>query len=139
MAQPPAQACAQCGVVTRLCGCTRYAKKRRLLRRHRVQMRIMDEIIADHGLDEELEEALIDETGNTGFWLGIDSDGMDEGSDREDPERVLQQQVAELRKEAADASNFVAAAQQVLERHRIQTDLERARMQLEDLRAHSTR
>ena len=97
-------------------------------------MRIMDDIIADHGLYEELEDALVDETGNTGFGLGIDSDGMDEDSDQEDPERVLQQQVAELRREAADASNFVAAAQQVLDRHRIQADLERARMQLEDRR-----
>ena len=97
-------------------------------------MRIMDDIIADHGHGEELEDSLADETGNTGFWLGIDSDGMDEDSDQEDPERVLQQQVADLRKEAADASNFVAAAQQVLDRHRIQTDLERARMQLEDRR-----
>ena len=49
-------------------------------------MRIMDQIICENDLKEELEDALVDETGNTGFWLGFDSgeEGLDESSDQED-------------------------------------------------------
>ena len=39
------------------CGCTSYAKKRRLLRAHRVQMRVMTELIEEQGLEEELRTA----------------------------------------------------------------------------------
>ena len=55
-------------------------------------MRVMDELIEDHGLKEELQERLEDETGNTNFWLGL-HESMDEGSDEEDPEAVLRQEV----------------------------------------------
>ena len=51
-------------------------------------MRIMDELIEENGLEEELEERLIDETGNTNFWLG-EHESWDEGSDQEDPEAAL--------------------------------------------------
>ena len=63
---------------------TGYAKKRRLLREHRRNMRIMEELVNENGLTSELEERLIEETGNTHFWLGVDS-VMDEPSDQEDP------------------------------------------------------
>ena len=53
---------------------TGYAKKRRLLREHRRSMRIMQELVNENGLTSELEERLTDETGNTNFWLGVDSD-----------------------------------------------------------------
>jgi hypothetical protein len=69
------------------CGCTRYAKKRRLLREHRVNMRIMEEVIWEHGLADVLEARLEDETGNTNFWLEHDPEEMDESSDTEDPEQ----------------------------------------------------
>ena len=36
------------------CGCTGYAIKRRLLREHRVQMRIMDSVIHYHDLEQEV-------------------------------------------------------------------------------------
>jgi hypothetical protein len=119
------------------CGCTHYAKKRRLLREHRKQMRVMQDLIDDHGLASELEEDMVAETGNNGFWLGYDTGfgGMDEGSDVEDPEADAKEEMQDLRQEAADQQRLVSAAQGVLECRAIATDLERARMRLEDHRS----
>jgi hypothetical protein len=119
------------------CGCTEYAKKRRLLCEHRVQMRIMQDIIDDHGLDSECEDAIIAETGETGFWLQHDTEagGVDEGSDCEDPEAAAKHEANELRQEAADRRGLVAAVQGALECCAITRDLERARMQSEDYHA----
>ena len=92
-------------VCWRDCGCTGYAKKRRLLRQHRVEMRIMSELIEEHGLDEELEERVVEETGNNSFWLGEDGDGpfaMDEGSDQDDPVATGNGRVGSLLGEAED-------------------------------------
>ena len=52
-------------------------------------MRIMDDLINDYDLQDEVEERVVEETGNTGFWLGYDSEGLDESSDKEDPEKTL--------------------------------------------------
>ena len=106
------------------CGCTRYAKKRRWLRAHREQMCIMDELIAAHDLDAELEQLIIADTGDTGFYLGSDSE-LDEQSDAEDPER-------QLRAEATDQRALVQAVQGALECRSVLQDLERARMELAD-------
>ena len=114
-------------------GRTHYAKKRRLLREHRRNMRIMDELIEEHGLSSELDERLDDETGNTNFWLGDDSE-MDESSDQEDPEAILRLQLQQLRQEAKDKQAFLEAAQLIVASRAVATALERARMQLEDLR-----
>jgi len=116
------------------CGCTHYAKKRRLLRNHRENMRIMDDVIVDNGLEQELEHRLIEETGNTNFFLGLD-EGLDEPSDAEDPEQKLRATVDSLRTEAADQSALVHAVQGALVCRAIATDLERARMRLEDHRS----
>ena len=119
------------------CGCTGYAKKRRLLRDHRTQMRLMQDIIDEHELGLLLEEDVVDHTGNTGFWLGYDTGhgGLDEGSEAEDPEADAKEEVQELRKEATDQQGLVAAVQGALECRAIATDLERARMRLEDHRS----
>ena len=118
---------------------TLFSKKRQLLREHRQNMRIMvDEVIEDHGLGEELDERSIEETGNTNFWLGHHSE-MDEDSDQEDPEAVAKQRVDDLLKESRDKQAFVAAVQDALECSTMATDLERTRMQLEDLRAQMSR
>ena len=97
------------------CGCTRYAKKRRLLKAHRREMRVIEEFIHDHGLSEELEERLIEETGNVGFCLETDSEDMDEPSDREEPDQQLRATVDALRSEAADQQALVEAVQGALE------------------------
>ena len=39
------------------CECTDYAKKRRLLREHRVNMRVMDDVILENGLDGRARSA----------------------------------------------------------------------------------
>ena len=86
----------------------------------------MEDLIEEHGLGRELEERLIDQTGNN-FHLA-DHDFMDEDSDQEDPE-------AALRRELADQSAFVEAASGALQHRKVATDLERARMMLEDVRS----
>ena len=74
-------------------------------------MRIMDDLIHEHGLDEELEDRLVEATGNTNFWLGPDPEHMDEPSDAEDPEEQLRATVDGLRAEAADRQAMVQAVQ----------------------------
>ena len=88
-------------------------------------MRVMDDIIQEQGLEEELEERMIDETGNTNFWLGH-IDYMDEDSEQEDPE-------AALRQEQADKSAFVEAAAGALQYSKMAADLERKSLMLEDV------
>ena len=107
---------------------------RRLLRAHRAQMRVMETLIEHQNLSDELEDMLIDITGNTIFWLGA-HDFMDESSDAEDVEAVLVAENAALRASAADANALLLAAQQVLECGRLQRDVEQARMALEDVRS----
>ena len=120
------------------CGCTDYAKKRRLLREHRVNMRVMDDVILENGLNEELKDRLVQETGNTNFFLGLDAD-LDEPSDAEDPEEELRATVDGLRAEAADQRSLVQAVQGALECRGVLLDLERARMELEDARSRQLR
>ena len=45
----------------------------------------MNELLENNGLDEKLEEKLMEETSGAGFWLGFNTD-LDEDSDTEDPE-----------------------------------------------------
>ena len=111
---------------------------RRLLRDHRRNMRVMDDVIREHDLAEELEDRMVEETGNTNFWLGHQSK-MDEDSDQEDPEAVAKQRVNDLLQESKDRQAFVAAAQDTLACRAVATDLGRASMQLEDVRAHMSR
>ena len=101
-------------------------------------MRVMEELIDQHGLSEELDDAMVEQTGNTTFWLGNDS-FLDEPSDAEDPEQTLLAANASLRSEAADHSAMVQAVQGALECHQLQRDLELARMALEDMRSRQLR
>ena len=98
-------------------------------------MRVMDDLIQEHGLDQELEERMIDQTGNTSFHLGH-CEFMDEDSDQADPEAALRKELTDqsaLRQEQADQSAFVEAASGALQYRKVATDLERARMMLEDV------
>ena len=90
------------------CGCTSYAKKRRWLRGHRVELRIARDLLAERGLTEELETRLMVETGSTGYWLDLNEE-LDEASDVEDPEATLRVEVADLRAEASDRTSMVQA------------------------------
>ena len=97
-------------------------------------MRIMEDLIDDNELQDELEDRMVEETGNTGFWLGYDdgSEGLDESSDKEDPEKTL-------RKEIDDKSHFLEAASSTLMLRQMTSEVERARMQMEDMRSHMSR
>ena len=88
-------------------------------------MRVMDDIIQEQGLGEELEERMIDETGNVNFCLEH-IDYMDEDSEQEDPE-------AALRQELADKNAFVEAVAGVLQCSKMAADLERKSLMLEDV------
>ena len=94
----------------------------------------MDDLIHENGLGEELEDRLVEETGNTNFWLASESESLDEPSDAEDQEEQLRATVGGLRAEAADQRAMVQAVQGALECRGVLLDLERARMGLEDLR-----
>ena len=52
------------------CGCTGYARKRRLLREHRIAMRVMEEFLEEEGLDEELNDRMLFYTGDVSIFLG---------------------------------------------------------------------
>jgi hypothetical protein len=97
-------------------------------------MRIMDDVIADHGLEHELEDRLIEETGNSNFFLGFQA-SMDDPSDAEDPEQQLRTTVDSLSAEAVDQSAMVQAVQGALYCRGVTLHLERAVMELEDIRS----
>jgi len=117
---------------------TAYAKKRRWLREHRVEMRIMTDLVEEEGLEHELNERILAGTGNNGFWLGHDDGvhGMDLDSEEdEDPEEKLREEVRELKSQLADKTALIEA----LTEHRrkqdleqVLLDMERARMKCED-------
>ena len=75
----------------------------------------MEDLIHEHGLGEELEERIFEETGTVQFCLETDSDDGDEPSDTEDPEQQLRATVDALRAEAADQRALIQAVQGALE------------------------
>ena len=113
-----------------------FAKKRRLLREHRAQMRVMEDLIEQNSLTFEYAVDVEVELDHGPFWLGYDSgpDGMDEESECEDPDAALHRENEELRREATDQQAFISAVQDIRAYERMRLDLERARMQLEDRR-----
>ena len=88
-------------------------------------MRVMDELIEEHVLEENLQECLEDETSYTIFWLG-EHEVMDNGSDQEDPE-------AALRKDVGDKTAFLVGACCMVEARDTATEMERACMRLGNL------
>ena len=95
----------------------------------------MMDLIEDEELEGELEERMIEETGTTSFWLGVEpsgQDALDETSDCEDP-------MATMRRELDEREGFVQAAKDILDSHAVKVDMERARMQLEDYRSQGLR
>jgi hypothetical protein len=119
---------------------TAYGFKRRMLRVHREEMRIMTDILVEHNLDEVLEARVVYETGEYSQRL-MEHPQMDEDSDDPDPILALRGEVRGLREEATDRQAFIAAAQSVVSGQQsaelvgvLLKDLERARMSLEDVR-----
>ena len=115
---------------------TPYAEKRRFLREHRVQMRVMQDLLDEAGLIEDYHAEVMVELDHGPYWLGFDDGpgGMDEQSDEEDPEVALRCENEQLRREAADQQAFVAAVQDLRAHDVLRQENERLRMQLEDHR-----
>ena len=116
-------------------------KKRRFLRDHGVQMRVMEDVLEHHGLIEEYHAEVMAEMDNVPFWLGCDDGpgGMGESSDTEEPEAAMLRERQELEREnerlrraLADQQAFVAAVQGVQECQAMRLEVERMRMNLED-------
>lgn len=82
-------------------------------------MHVIQDLIEDHGLDDELEVVVVEYIGNTPCWLGHIS-GFDGDSDTPDPE-------ATLKEELGERHTFVDAAAMVLDAKRAQLSWEHAR------------
>ena len=99
------------------CGCTGFAIKRRQLREHRQQMRVLWQKIIDRGLEYELEDAM-EEDGYPAPLL--DHFEMDEGSDTEDP---MVTQANEL----SNIDNIVQMSRNMVELAEVRRGLKRTR------------
>ena len=123
------------------CGCTGFEIKRRQLREHRDEMRVMSNVINDMHLDVVLEDCLqeagVPTRSHESLFhdpedLGDYNPEMDECSDATDPEE-------EMRGEMTDHINFVEAATAIAEAQQFRLDYERRSMTLEDCRSNLDR
>ena len=135
--------CPKCNEYICDCTCddvTGYSQKRRLLREHRKTMRVMQGIIREHGLHGEYSEALQSDVDLAqDWWPGPDYEELDESSDVEDPEKKARDNLEEYKREVADKETLfqiavVETARKSAEDKQVHLDLERARMEREDLR-----
>ena len=120
------------------CGCTLYAKKRRLLNDHRNEMRFVQDFLAARGMDRDYRHAHRELTGDSHLWIDLNPD-IDEDSDQEDPELALRNSLSKSNEALADKSSFVEAATAILDNRGLAIELEQSRMQMEDFRAQLTR
>ena len=133
--------CPKCNEYICDCTCddvTGYSQKRRLLREHRKTMRVMQGIIREYGLHGQYSEALQADTASD-WWPGPDHEEPDESSDVEDPEKRARDDLEEYKREVANKETLfqiavVETARKSVEDKQVHLDLERARMEREDLR-----
>ncbi len=114
------------------CPCTPYVKRRRCLREHRAQMRVMQAIIDENNL--QYSERVWWETGNNAFRLHH-IPAWDDGSDVEDPDDpavAAATVVADTAAAAADRQALVDAVGGVVEHRLHSLEVERLRMKLAD-------
>jgi uncharacterized protein YlxW (UPF0749 family) len=107
-------------------------------------MRLLWDFAEERGLQDDLEDRVLEETGNTPLFLGYHSEELDEPSDAEDLEATeraraddLQQKLEALQAERSELANLERVAQAASEIARygaVARDLERAKMSLEDTR-----
>jgi len=113
------------------CGCTPYAKRRRVLRQTRQTVRDMWDILDDYDLLDELSEVMVPND------LDEPCDGPgepDESSDVEDETLALRQIVA-ARTEADVLHQLVNSAAALAERDRLRSESEELRSENARLRA----
>ena len=133
--------CGKCREYICDCTCpyvTGYSQKRRLLREHRKTMRVMQGVIREYGLHGQYSEALQADTAQD-WWPGTDYEDLDETSDVEDPEKKAKDNLEEYKREVADKETLfqiavIETARESVEYKQVHLDLERARMEREDLR-----
>jgi hypothetical protein len=136
--------CGKCREFICDCVCpdvTGYSRKRRWLREHRKTMRVMQGLIEYRELGEEYQHALSFYTTTVAdIWAdGVPDAELDESSDVEDPEKKAKIDLEEYKKEVADKETFfqlavIDTAAKSVEDKQVHLDLERARMEREDLR-----
>ena len=121
---PALEPCREChGVHT-----TSYGEQRCVLRKHRIEMRIMDRLLHRNGLTDELEGDVIEETGITGYWLGHES-SFDELV--EDTEKLeMQERLAEK----GDAVRFIQAINSGIKLQKVTAEMEELRAEDAELR-----
>ena len=129
-----------------ICDCicpevTGYSRKRRWLREHRKTMRVMQDLIQYHELGVVYQHAISHYTTTVAdIWVdGVPDGELDESSDMEDPEKKAKIDLEEYKKEVADKETFfqlavIDTAAKSDEDKQVHLDLERARMEREDLR-----
>ena len=134
--------CPKCNEYICDCTCddvTGYSQKRRLLREHRKTMRVMQGIIREHGLHGEYSEALQSDVDLAqDWWPGPEYEYPEDASDSEDPEKKARDDLEEYKREVADKETLfqiavVETARKSVEDKQVHLDLERARMEREDL------
>ena len=139
--------CGKCGAYICDCLCpdvTGYSRKRRWLREHRKTMRVMQGLIEYCELGEVYQRALTFHPA-ADIWADENPDAeLDESSDVEDPEKKAKNDLEEYKKEVADKERLfevavLEAARRSTEDRQVHLDLERARMELEDLRGQLTK
>ena len=101
-------------------------------------MRVMQGIIREYGLHGQYSEALQADTAQD-WWPGTDYEDPDETSDVEDPEKKAKDNLEEYKREVADKETLfqiavLETARKSVEDKQVHLDLERARMEREDLR-----
>ena len=133
--------CGKCREYICDCTCpdvTGYSQKRRLLREHRKTMRVMQGIIREYGLHGQYSEALQADAAQD-WWPAPYYEELDESSDVEDPEKRARDDLEVYKREVADKETLfqiavVETARRSVENNQVWLDLERARMEREDLR-----
>ncbi len=142
----------QCGKCREyICDCvcpdvTGYSRKRRWLREHRKTMRVMEGVILHHELGETYSRALTFFPGVADIWVDENAPDaeLDETSDVEDPEKKAKDDLEEYKREVADKERLFEVtvfetARRSVEDRQVHLDLERARMEREDLRGQMLR
>ena len=100
-------------------------------------MRVMEEVILGSDLHREYGETL--RAGPAQDWDVDELSDLDETSDVEDPEKKARDDLEEYKREVADKETLfqiavIETARESVEYKQVHLDLERARMEREDLR-----
>ena len=107
---------------------TSYGKQRCVLRQHRIEMRIMANLLNRNSPTDELQDDFVEETGNTGYWLGHVScfDELVEDTEKLEMEERLA--------EKGDAARFILAIKSGTKLQKVNVEMEELRAENAELR-----